>query len=68
MAVRKPTLLRWTEEAEANQVLELAELDDGATCPVLASRGPWRRRRGLLPRLRSLLLGQSARIVRDEQS
>ena len=27
MALRKPTLLRWTEEAEAHQVCEWAELE-----------------------------------------
>jgi hypothetical protein len=45
MTMRKPTLLRWSEEAEANHIREWAELDHGA--PDRAARAGFGSRRRL---------------------
>ena len=66
---RKPTFLRWLEEAEAKQVCEWAEIegacDQAEVCPELApsSRiGPF-----FLRRLRGLFGNQTVQIARDDQ-
>jgi len=73
MVVRKPTHLRWSEEAEANQVRQWAELDAGSpsqaippATAVVPRRHP-RYRPGLLPRLRGLFQKPPPQIVRDEK-
>ena len=66
---RKPTFLRWLEEAEAKQVCEWAGLDracDGVeVCPELPRNSGIRP--FLLRRLRGLFGNQSAQIARDDQ-
>jgi hypothetical protein len=63
MTAKKPTLLRWTEEAEAEHVCALATLErepqNAAARPVAFASPPFstRRRPALLPRLLSWLGG-----------
>ncbi len=63
MTAKKPTLLRWTEEAEAEHVCALATLErepqNAAASPVAFAPQPFStsRRPALLPRLLSWLGG-----------
>ena len=69
MTSRKPTFLRWVEEAEAKQVCEWAELEDARdhaeVCPELPPSS--RIRPFLLRRLRGLFGNQTVQIARDDQ-
>jgi hypothetical protein len=70
MTVRKPTTLRWSEEAEANDVREWAELDGGAlnrgSRSNTSSRRPHRSLfSALVARLRTLLRSQNPEIMQD---
>ena len=68
MTSRKPTFLRWLEEAEAKQVCEWAELerarDRAEVCPELPRSS--RIQPFLLRRLRGLFGNQTAQIARDD--
>ena len=67
MTIRKPTFVRWAEEAEAKQVCEWAELDRACDPPAIdaeRSRGP-DDRLSFLRRLRGLFGGQITQIERD---
>jgi len=64
---RKPTFVRWAEEAEAKQVCEWAELDracDPSEIDAERSRGA-DDRLSFLRRLRGLFGGQITQIERD---
>jgi len=71
MALRKPTFIRWTEEAEAHHILEWAGLDsgsrDGPPRPSQSDPAPrlyrWPAR--LVYRLRTILGRRTTRIARD---
>jgi hypothetical protein len=66
---RKPTLLRWAEEAEAKQVCEWAGFEHASdrvkvgVAPLPSSAD----RPSLLRRLRGLFGSQTAQIARDDQ-
>jgi len=65
---RKPTFLRWLEEAEAKQVCEWAGLEQTCERPDIdteQSRG-WGERASLLRRLRGLFGNQTVQITRDD--
>ena len=67
MTSRKPTFLRWLEEAEAKQLCEWAELErafERADIDIERSRGP-DDRLSFLRRLRGLFGGQITQIERD---
>jgi hypothetical protein len=72
MTTRRPTLLRWTEEAEAEQVRALAaferEPQTPAARPVAFAPEPFstRHRPALLPWLLSWFGGASLQIERDD--
>jgi hypothetical protein len=64
---RKPTFVRWAEEAEAKQVCEWAELEQACDPPdvdIERSHGP-RERPPFFRRLRGLFGSQTAQIERD---
>ena len=64
---RKPTFVRWAEEAEAKHVCEWAELEQASDQPDIdteRSRGPGERL-SFLRRLRGLFGSQTAQIERD---
>ena len=66
---RKPTFLRWLEEAEAKQVCEWAGLEQACDRPDIDTeqlRGSGERA-SLLHRLRGLLGNQTVQIARDDQ-
>jgi len=65
---RKPTLLRWAEEAEAKQVCEWAGLEGASRRPdddAGLSRGS-RDRPSLLRRLRDWFATPTGQITRDD--
>ena len=65
---RKPTFLRWLEEAEAKQVWEWAELEQACDRPdtdTERSRASGERA-SFLRRLRGLFGNQTAQIARDD--
>jgi hypothetical protein len=67
VTIRKPTFVRWAEEAEAKQVCEWAELDRACDPPAIdaeRSRGS-DDRLSILRRLRQLLASQITQIERD---
>ena len=67
MTIRKPTFVRWAEEAEAKQVCEWAELDRACDPPEVdpeRSRGSGDRL-SFLRRLRGLFASQITQIERD---
>ena len=67
MTIRKPTFVRWAEEAEAKQVCEWAELDRACDPPAIdagRSRGS-DDRLSFLRRLRELFGSQITQIERD---
>jgi hypothetical protein len=67
VTIRKPTFVRWAEEAEAKQVCEWAELDRACDPPEVnteRSRGP-DDRLSFLRRLRGLFASQMTQIERD---
>jgi hypothetical protein len=72
VTARIPTLLRWSEEAEAAQVCALAafecESESAAVRPVAFDPHPWsqRNRHAVLPRLLSWLGGWDPQIKRDD--
>lgn len=72
MTARIPTLLRWSEEAEAAQVCALAaferESESAAAPPIVfaAHSCPQRNRHAVLPRLLSWLGGWDPQIKRDD--
>jgi len=69
---RRPILLRWTEEAEAERVCALAILEgepqDAAARPAAIAAKPCstRRRPTLLPSLLNWFGGAGAQIARDD--
>ena len=71
MTVRKPTILRWSEEAEANHVREWAELDrdvlNRAARPAVCSGRPHRPARlsALVARLKAILGSDNPEIMQD---
>jgi hypothetical protein len=71
MTVRKPTILRWSEEAEANHVREWAELDrdvlNRAARPDVCSGRPHRPARlsALVARLKAILGSDNPEIMQD---
>lgn len=67
MTSRKPTFVRWAEEAEAKQVCEWAELEQACNGPDIGterSRGEGERS-SFLRRLRGIFVNQTAQIARD---
>jgi len=64
---RKPTFVRWAEEAEAKQVCEWAELEQACDPPDVDTERSYgsRERPPFLRRLRGLFGGQTAQIERD---
>ena len=67
MTSRKPTFVRWAEEAEAKQVCEWAELEqarDRSEVDAERSRGSGERL-PFLRRLRGMFGSQTAQIERD---
>ena len=68
MTSRKPTLLRWAEEAEAKQVCEWAGFEHASDrVKVGAAPSPGSPDRpSLLRRLRGLFGNQTAQIARDD--
>jgi hypothetical protein len=64
---RKPTFVRWAEEAEAKQVCEWAELEQSSDRPDIdTERSPGSGERpSFLRRLRDLFGSQTAQIERD---
>jgi hypothetical protein len=64
---RKPTFVRWAEEAEAKQIVEWAELEQASDRPDIdTERSPRSRDRpSFLRRLRGLFGSQIAQIERD---
>jgi len=72
MTAKKPTLLRWTEEAEAEHVCALATLErepqSAAARPAAFASQPFstRRRPALLPRLLSWFRNAGRQIERDD--
>ena len=64
---RKPTFVRWAEEAEAKQVCEWAELEQAFDPPDIdTERSPWSgERTSFLRRLRGLFGNQTTQIARD---
>ena len=68
MTSRKPTFVRWAEEAEAKQVCELAGLEGAFDRPDVdteQSRGSGERA-SFLRRLLGLFGNQTAQIARDD--
>jgi len=71
MIARKPTILRWSEEAEASHVREWVALERRAPIAaarptISSSRPPYSARpTGVLFRLRSLLRRATAQITQD---
>jgi hypothetical protein len=69
---RIPTLLRWTEEAEAAQVRALAafecEPESAAVRAISVDPHPWSQRNhhAVLPRLLNWLGGSDPQIKRDD--
>jgi len=65
---RKPTFVRWAEEAEAKQICEWAELEQACDRPdtdTERSRASGERA-SFLRRLRGLFGNQTAQIARDD--
>lgn len=67
MTSRKPTFVRWAEEAEAKQICEWAELEQACDRPDIdTERSPGSGERpSFLRRLRGLFGSQIAQIERD---
>ena len=68
MTSRKPTFLRWLEEAEAKQVCEWAGLEQTGGRPDIDTEQLRGRdeRASLLRRLRGLFGNQTVQIARDD--
>ena len=63
---RKPTFVRWAEEAEAKQVCDWAELEQACDPPdVDTARSHGSRVRPFLRRLRGMFGSQTVQIERD---